>query len=470
MNSYQSKIVALCLILADSVWLYSIFAVVGVIISLERSPLAYTACFAAYASSLYIAKLSNFLNLRFSIAVVLQMLLGAVICYALIGVSNIPDGRSFSIAWVLNLDQWNYENGEVGLSIALATLMSVFMWIKGGLSGSNDFPLEALFSTFRIGIIVMAFTVTIDIFHVADLSMSTLMYVFFAASLSGLAIGRIKLSSDIDKPNFGWFKIISLLVVAVISLGVVFASLSKDLLGTVSSPITTLVSWIAMGIVYLVAIPIIYLIQFIIKVFSWILGDSNLPDQPVQQQQPVEGLGNVLEGLVNAPVSEDPSAVMQYFEYAAIFILITVLILVLGIAFRRINRKQKISDTGVKSEIEGSEGSMSDLLDIAKRLLRRRDFPVKEAFVIPDHLDDKSKSILGSYYQLLHLSSENGMDKSSFTTPKEFQSFLYGIFDVSIVKKVTNAFARVCYGGHIPSAGEAEEVTKLMEDLDTNKN
>ena len=206
MNSYQSKIVALCLILADSVWLYSIFAVVGVIISLERSPLAYTACFAAYASSLYIAKLSNFLNLRFSIAVVLQMLLGAVICYALIGVSNIPDGRSLSIAWVLNLDQWNYENGEVGLSIALATLMSVFMWIKGGLSGSNDFPLEALFSTFRIGIIVMAFTVTIDIFHVADLSMSTLMYVFFAASLSGLAIGRIKLSSDIDKPNFGWFK------------------------------------------------------------------------------------------------------------------------------------------------------------------------------------------------------------------------------------------------------------------------
>ncbi len=469
MNSYQSKIVALCLILSDSVWLYSIFAVIGVIISLERSPLAYGACFTAYASSLYITKLLNLLNLRFSIAVVLQMLSGAVICYSLIGLSNIPDEQGFSMSWGLNLDQWNYENGEIGLSIALATLMSAFMWIKGGLSGSNDFLLEALFSTFKIGIIVMAFTVTIDIFHVADLSMSTLMYFFFAASLSGLAIGRIKPSSDIDKPNFGWLRIISLLVVAVISVGVVFASLSKDLLGTVSSPITTLISWIAMGIVYLVAIPIIYLIQFMVKVFSWVLGDSNLPDQPAQQQQPL-GLGNVLEGLANAPVSEEPSVVMQYFEYAAIFILITILILVLGIAFRRINRQQKISEAGIKSEIEGSEGSMSDLLDIAKRLLRRRDSRVKKDFVIPEHLDDNSKSILGSYYQLLYLSSKNGMDKSSFTTPKEFQPFLYGIFDVGIVKKITNAFARVCYGGQIPSAGEAAEVTKLMEDLDTNKN
>ena len=469
MNSYQSKIVALCLILADSVWLYSIFAVVGVIVSLERSPLAYGACFAAYASSLYISKMLNFLNLRFSIAVGLQMLLGAVICYSLIGVSSTPDGRSFSMFWALNFDQWNYENGEVGLSIGLATLMSAFMWIKGGLSGSNDFLLEALFSAFRIGIIVMAFTVTIDIFHVADLSMSTLMYVFFAASLSGLAIGRIKPSSDISKPNFGWYKIVSLMVSAVILVGVVFASFSKDFLGTVSAPITTVIAWIAMGIVYLVAIPIIYMIQFLIKIFSWIIGSRNLPDQPTQQQ-PMEGLGNVLEGLANAPGSKEPSAVMQYFEYAAIFILITSLVLVLGIAFRRINRPQKISDPGIKSEIEGSEGSMSDLLDIAKRLLRIRGTAEKEDFVIPDHLDDKSKSILGSYYQLLHLSAKNGVDKSSFITPKEFQPFLCRIFDVAIVKKVTNAFARVCYGGQIPSVVEVEEVTKLMEDLDTNRN
>lgn len=470
MNSYQSKIVALCLILADSVWLYSIFAVVGVIVSLERSPLAYVACFVAYASSLYISQFLNFLNLRFSIAVVLQMLSGSVICYYLIGVSNIPDERGFSIFWVLNIDQWDYESGEVGLSIALATLMSAFMWVKGGLSGSSDFLLEAMFSTFRIGIIVMAFTVTVDIFHVADLSMSTLMYVFFAASLSGLAIGRIKPSSDIDKPNFGWFKIVSFLVVAVILVGVLFASLSKDLLGTVSSPITTLISWIAMGIVYLIAIPIIYLIQFVIKIFSWVLGDPNLPDQPAQQQQPVEGIGNVLEGLVNAPVSEEPSAVMQYFEYAAIFILVMAFILVLGIAFRRINRPQKVSDAGTKSEIEGSEGSLSDLFDIAKRLLRREGYSEKKDFVIPDHLDDKSKTILGSYYRLLYLGSKNGLDKSSFATPKEFQPFLSRIFDVIIVKKVTNAFARVCYGAQTPSVEEVEEVTKLMDDLDINKN
>ena len=52
------------------------------------------------------------------------------------------------------------------------------------------------------------------------------------------------------------------------------------------------------------------------------------------------------------------------------------------------------------------------------------------------------------------------MDKSSFITPKEFQPFLCRIFDVAIVKKVTNAFARVCYGGQIPSVVEVEEEEK----------
>ena len=129
MNSYQSKIVSLCLTIADSVWLYSVFAVVGVVVSLDRSPLAYSACFSIYASSLYISKLLNFLNFRFSIAFVFQMLLGVTICYSLIGVSNIPDGRGFSVFWGLDVDQWDYRNGEVGLSIGLATLMSVFMWV-----------------------------------------------------------------------------------------------------------------------------------------------------------------------------------------------------------------------------------------------------------------------------------------------------------------------------------------------------
>ena len=79
---------------------------------------------------------------------------------------------------------------------------------------------------------------------------------------------------------------------------------------------------------------------------------------------------------------------------------------VLGIAFRRINRPQKVSDAGTKSEIEGSEGSLSDLFDIAKRLLRREGYSEKKDFVIPDHLDDKSKTILGSYYRFLYLGSK----------------------------------------------------------------
>ena len=170
----------------------------------------------------------NSLNFKLSIAGIIQLSLGVIICYYLVGSSNVPTGEARSFLWPLSLDEWIYEEGKVGTSIVIAACMGVFMWVKGGRIGSTDFPLEALFSTFRVGFIVMAFTVTIDIFHPSDLSMSFLMYLFFAVSLSGLAIGRVKPSSEIGVVSYRWFKIPALTVGIVVLLGIVFSSFTKD--------------------------------------------------------------------------------------------------------------------------------------------------------------------------------------------------------------------------------------------------
>jgi hypothetical protein len=465
-NLYQSKIVALCLILSETVWLYSIYAVVGIIISLGRSPLSYGGCVALYAVSLYLSRLFNAWNLKVSLAICLQTFVGAILCYFTVGYTNLPSQETFSLYWIFDLEHWVYGEGEVGLAIVLAAFMSVFMWVKGGLTGSTDFPLETLSSTFRIGIIVMAFTVTIDIFNEADLYMSTLMYLFFASALSGLAIGRLKPSSNSGVVTLRWLRVVSILVGMVVLSGVLFASFSKDFLGAISSPVTTLISWITMAIVYLLAIPIIYAIQFIIRFFSWIFGDALTFDRPVQEQQGIIGLGNVLEELINAPVSEEPSVFMQYFEYFAIFILVIGLLFGLGIAFKRINRSKNVVDDGIKSKIEGSEDSMTDLLEIAKRLLWKRGLTKEEnIFVIPRHLDSGSKTVLESYYGLLVLGSQKGVNRSRNSTPKEFEPALYRSFDVDSVRRITKAFMDVCYGRVTPIPSRVAEIRALIENL-----
>ena len=465
MNSYQSKIVGLCLALTETIWLYSILAVLGLMVSIDRSPLTYGACFAIYVTSFYLSKLLNSLNFKLSIAGIIQLSLGVIICYYLVGSSNVPTGEARSFLWPLSLDEWIYEEGKVGTSIVIAACMGVFMWVKGGRIGSTDFPLEALFSTFRVGFIVMAFTVTIDIFHPSDLSMSFLMYLFFAVSLSGLAIGRVKPSSEIGVVSYRWFKIPALTVGIVVLLGIVFSSFSKDVLGAVSSPIATLVSWVAMGIIYLFVLPIVFVIQFIIKMFGWIFPYTNSDGEPVQKQKAFEGLDIVFEGFAKPPATDDPSVFMQYFEYAAILILIGGLVFALSLAFRKINRSQKIIDAGIKSEIVGSDGSMNDLLNIAKKLLWKPHSRNEHSFVIPDDLDGNSKTILSSYYQLLHIGSEKGVNKSLFSTPKEFSFLLYKIFDEGIVRKMTNAFMDVCYGRLAPSSKEADEIKSLVKNL-----
>ena len=148
MNSYQSKIVGLCLALTETIWLYSILAVLGLMVSIDRSPLTYGACFAIYVTSFYLSKLLNSLNFKLSIAGIIQLSLGVIICYYLVGSSNVPTGEARSFLWPLSLDEWIYEEGKVGTSIVIAACMGVFMWVKGGRIGSTDFPLEALSSEF----------------------------------------------------------------------------------------------------------------------------------------------------------------------------------------------------------------------------------------------------------------------------------------------------------------------------------
>jgi len=470
-NSNQSKTIALCLILSETVWIYSIYAVVGILISLGRSPISYGGCVALYAVSLYLSRLFNAWNIKVSLAICFQTFVGAILCYFIVGYANLPSQETISLYWIFDLDQWVYEEGEVGLTIVLAAFMSVFMWVKGGLAGSTDFPLEALSSTFRIGIIVMAFTVTIDIFNGADLYMSTLMYLFFASTLSGLAIGRLKPSSNSGVVTLRWLRVVSVPVGMIVLSGLLFASFSKDFLGTISSPITTLISWIAMAIVYLVAIPIIYAIQFVARLFSWIFGDALTPDRPVPERESFTGMGNVLEELINTPGSEEPSVFMQYFEYFAIFILVSGLLFGLGIAFRRINRPKNIVDDGIKSKIEGSEDSMTDLLEIAKRLLLRRRLAKQEnMFEIPRHLDSGSKTVLQSYYGLLYLGSQKGVNRSHNSTPKEFEPALYRSFGVDSVRRITEAFMDVCYGRITPISSRAAEVKDLIEALGKEDN
>ena len=226
-----------------------------------------------------------------------------------------------------------------------------------------------------------------------------------------------------------------------------------------------------MAIVYLVAIPIIYAIQFVARLFSWIFGDALTPDRPVPERESFTGMGDVLEELINTPGSEEPSVFMQYFEYFAIFILVSGLLFGLGIAFRRINRPKNIVDDGIKSKIEGSEDSMTDLLEIAKRLLLRRRLAKQEnMFEIPRHLDSGSKTVLQSYYGLLYLGSQKGVNRSHNSTPKEFEPALYRSFGVDSVRRITEAFMDVCYGRITPISSRAAEGKDLIEALGKEDN
>ena len=56
MNSLQDRLVTLAFVISETVWLYAVYASIGLLVGLGRSPISWAVCLAMYSSSLYLSR------------------------------------------------------------------------------------------------------------------------------------------------------------------------------------------------------------------------------------------------------------------------------------------------------------------------------------------------------------------------------------------------------------------------------
>ena len=123
MNSSQDRLIFTALIFSESIWLYVIYSMLGILAGVGNSPIPWGACVILYASSMCSSRGISFLRINNFIAFVIQAMIGSILVYVTVGYVNIPDQAAFSISWIKGIGEWEYSDGEVGVVLVLGFLV-----------------------------------------------------------------------------------------------------------------------------------------------------------------------------------------------------------------------------------------------------------------------------------------------------------------------------------------------------------
>ena len=465
MSLVQDRLLMAASAVLEGIWMYAMMAVLGLMFQFGGSPLSWVAALAIIGVSLIVARMSAIIIMHPILPFIIQMVFGAIVIYLTLGAQVQTDGQGFSMGWIGALRSEDAPQ-DYPLMVGLAGLFGALLWWRGARLASVEYPVEHISKHFRFGLMILAVAAIVDIIAEENLKIFLLMFVFFAAGLGGLSVAHLLPASEQAVGARSWSRVISGIVVLVVLVGLLFSLLQKGILNFISAPATVVLNALATVIFYVVLVPLIYIIEFLVRAFFSILS------RIVGEVEPVEfdagaGLGEMFQQLQEETADTGPSALLQFIEWTLLAVLILVVLYFLGRSFRRRMQWRRVENEGVRESVAEDADAATDLARLLFNLLPERFRRKKAQRRI--HLPDDEVGIVDVfriYFGMLHLAEDRGHPRPTSQTPSEYQSTIEGIFPQRLVRMLTDAFNRACYG-HRPSS--RDQIDEMRQELDQAK-
>lgn len=451
----RSKLILLSAAVAESVWLFALFSVLGLIGDLGGSPLPWLSLLALLLISIgtgYILGAAEGDEVSIAIR---QSLFGLVIIYLILGTGTFLKDSAFDAGWIFRL-----VSGDLGSSAAASAIFGliicIWLWRHGMKLGTDRYPEDRLANVFKIGIAVLAIATLVDQASSEDLGASALLVPFFGATLVGLAIGRLP-EGGVGQKSGEWARIIALAV-----FGVMGAGLLIGLVGGLYGNGGVRLLFAGWG---LLVDAVLWVLRFPVTwataVLQWLLNlFARNPVEPEEQLQPGqpgrEIFGQEPEQVVDAGNSA-VDTIMNILQYPVIALLIIAAFFLLAMAFRRFGARgtggADEERESIRSELD-TDGDMSRLLGgLIPGWWRRKQ---GRAWRYPD--DPGFAEVFKLYFDSIRLGVKWGMEFHPQMTPAERLPMLQAALPGAPVQEVTSRFNAACYGS-VPT--DPRTVTEL---------
>jgi hypothetical protein len=462
-SSAQDRTVIGALLLAESAWLFAVFSLFGLGLGLGGSPLAWLSGLFILAASFFTTRGLQYVIMPALLANVSAMVAGVVVLYLTLGF-QISSGPGLDILWITNLGLES-EGSQLPLIAATAGIFGVVLWWRGGNLAGQDYIVDALGTTFTLGLLALGFAAIIDIFSVEDLNVFWLMFLFFGSCLGGLAAGHLLPASQLATEKT-WARTIGGVISAVLIVGLFFSLLHESVLNLLSSVAMAVLNATQTVIFYVLILPIGLvaglLIEFLLRLWNWLIGD---PGPREGDNAAAGGDGPAPFDIEELGEAGEPGIIVDIIEWTLLVIFVLILLFVLSMAFRRRSRRRLVLQ---ESERESVMGEADPTLDMARLLsgllpswLSSRKRP---DFKLPDD-DADLVDVFRIYFGLLVIADDRGFPRPPNETPMEYQSTLERLVPRSLARMATAAFIKACYGHQPTPRDQIEQMRTSLDQL-----
>jgi hypothetical protein len=361
-STLPRRAIVASLLLSESIWVYALGAAVGAMSGNGRGPLAWWTVACLLTASYLVMRFLQLVRLPTMLARWTNALIAGLAVYAAIGAQF--SGSAIDFTWALHL-AGNDDPQSFDFIAIVGGLLGAGLWWRGGSLTLAEQPIENLELSFKIGLLALAIAAGVDMLASDDLNILPFMFIFFAASLTGLSIGNLRSPTTEASKERRWVRTIGAVVGGVLGAGLVFAIMGRFVLSWLSGPAVWLLGLLSNAVFYAIILPLAYVFGYIaeavLAVLKWLIGEPEF-----EEQQEGAELGGRLREMQE--LENEAPGYLAYVEWTVVALIVLVALFFLGRAFRR--RMVRIEEN--EDELRESVAEDADVASDLARLLYRQ--------------------------------------------------------------------------------------------------
>ena len=464
MNASQARLVLWALVIGESAWVFSVLGMLGLWMGQDSGPLSWPTIVVLMFASLYVGRLGPSERMGQGTETLARMLIGFLFVYAAVAVELSENLPLVDPLWVFKAFTAS-EPEQFWFKFLAGGLAGAGLWVRGGKLGVVVYPTDELAVSFRIGIVALIIATLVDLINEVDLNTFLMVFIFFGASLAGLAMGHLLPRSKSVRSNI-WPRIVFAMVAFVVLIGLAFTVVPAGVLDVVTWPVRQALTLVALVFAWVILLPAAFVIdavaQGLIWLYNLLFGGATPPPTPQQESQLATTTPSVLE------VIEGTGAniwIGQILLGLALGLGAAALLYVGAKAFRRPQNRRAAPVEGQRESVMEDADPLVDLANLLWSLrpswLKRRG---GDGVLLPDG-PPGIILVLELYYDLLVLAEERGVLRQPHETTGEMAVRMAEILPTDLVHRATAAFGRAFYGHHPSSEEQIAEMRAAVDGL-----
>lgn len=461
----QDRLIIAALVVSESAWIYAMLGIIGLALGTDGSPLGWLAVLALMAAAAVVARMLSQLPSGRGDSLVaeafpyaLQACAGAGAIYLVMGTQVDLSDAFWDLDWP-GVVASGSEIAGANFRATVGAIAGVVLWWRGGRLGSSEEPGVSLDRSYKIGTMLMAMAVLVDIGTATPLNTFGALFVFFAGALAGLGVARLGRGAGGGRGAMIWLRAVGAAVAVVLAIGFAFSLVRRSILDAVSAPVTEVLGWMGTVLFYAFLVPIAWVVNGVVRLFVGLFAG----DGPTGDVIPVgESIG---EQFLQQQSGQTPLFVTA-LEWILLGIISAAGLFILSRALRRRGRGSARTPPGVRESIREESDPVFDAAEMLYGLLpaalrRRR---VRSPILLPAGPPGVVRALRG-YYRLLLYAGSLGASRPRSATPTEYSGDLDALVPGGIAHRATAAFNTAFYGGAEPPAADLDEIGAELDRL-----